>query len=645
MKNPLHRYAVGALAIGAIAGGAALCLPGSEPTWQPVTYGLTATPAQLLPPTVSTAQPVRVVSTALDQEGRPVVTVHTATDKTSAAELVEQGQQARNAVGVELDATMTAADVPAGTDPYRTQQWDLSKIRVGDAWQRATGAGVTVAVIDTGVDSSHPDLTGQVLPGIDIIAGTSGTSTDPNGHGTHVAGTIAALTGNGVGVSAVAPNATILPVRVLGANGSGYMSDAATGIIYAADHGANVINMSLGSDSKVLAVSNAIAYARSMGVVVVAAAGNARANGSPTSYPAADAGVIAVAATDSNDAVASYSNQGDYVDVAAPGSAVLSTYPTALAASGYATLYGTSMASPHVAAVAALLKSYNSALTPDQVEQAMESSAVDLGAAGKDRDYGYGRVDAAAALTAAGLGTTAPTTPVTPTPTVTKTVIPEPTKTVTPTPTKTVIPEPTKTVSPTPAKTVTPTPTKTVPPAPKVFPVVKVVTSSPSVLYGTTSTVTYTVTASGKPWAQRPVRIGIAEAGSTAFAYTDAVTDGTGKVVVSRTANGKFQFRLVVKATDTSFEAASVISIFIVRSQVAVAVPAAGTLQVTLTGAAGQTVQVQRYDRNRWVLGTTYVASGPTKTLTGLTSATRYRVVVPDTAAIIGAISESVLVS
>jgi hypothetical protein len=271
------------------------------------------------------------------------------------------------------------------------------------------------------------------------------------------------------------------------------------------------------------------------------------------------------------------------------------------------------MASPHVAAVAALLKSYNSALTPDQVEQAMESSAVDLGPAGKDTDYGYGRVDAAAALTAAGLSTTAPTKTVTPTPTMTKTV--------------------------------TATPTKTVPPAPKVLPVVKVATSSTSVLYGTTSTVTYTVTASGKAWAQRPVRIGVAEAGSTAFTYKDAFTDGTGKVVFSRTANSTFQVRVVVTASDTSFEASSAISVFIVRSQVAVAGPAAGTLQVTMTGAAGQTVQVQRYDRNRWVLGTTYIASGPTRTLTGLTSTTRYRVVVPDTTAIVGTTSATVQIS
>jgi subtilisin family serine protease len=241
-----------------------------------------------------------------------------------------------------------------------------------------------VAVIDTGVDATHPDLAGQVLPEYDVINRTTlATATDPNGHGTHVAGTIAADAGNGIGISGIAPDAKILPIRVLGANGSGYMSDAATGITYAADHGATVINMSLGSASKVTAVTNAIAYARSKGVTVVAAAGNDRQSGSPTSYPGADQGVIAVAATDSNDVVASYSNAGSYVDVAAPGSNILST-----TGGTYQSWNGTSMASPHVAAIAALLEAYNPRLTPDEVEAAIEGSAVDLGPAGKDNDYG-----------------------------------------------------------------------------------------------------------------------------------------------------------------------------------------------------------------------------------------------------------------
>jgi serine protease len=657
MKNPLRRYGIGVLAVGAIAGGAALGLPASAPAWQPATYGLHETPAQLLPANVSAADPVRVVSTALDDAGRPVVTVRTATDKDTPARYVRTAQTAENAIGVELDARVTALDVPGGTDPYRSQQWDLGKIRTGDAWRMSTGAGVTVAVIDTGVDAAHADLAGQVLPGVDLVAKTEGVSTDPNGHGTHVAGTIAALTGNGVGVGSVAPDARILPIRVLDGTGRGYTSDTATGIVYAADHGANVINMSLGGSTKVAAVSNAIAYARSKGVVVVAAAGNERASGSPTSYPGADEGVIAVAATDSADKVASYSNQGGYVDVAAPGTAIISTYPTSLG--GYAVMSGTSMASPHAAAVAALLKGYHPALTPDQVERAMETSAIDLGTAGKDTDYGYGRIDAAAALAAVST-TTAPTTsatttPATTAPAPTKTVTPSPTttepaptKTVTPSPTTTE-PAPTKTVTPSPTtpaptKTVTPspttpTPTKTVTPkpTPKVRPTARISTTTTAPLYGSMTTTTYTVTAANKAWALQPVQVCIAEAGKAFECAATTTTDG-GRVVVSRAATGSFRVYLVVTATDTSEIAASPVSAYTVRSQMTVTRPAAGTLRVTLAGAAGQSVQVQRLDRSRWVIAGTYTAE-PSHALTDLTIGAQYRVVVPGTAAIAGVTS------
>jgi Subtilase family len=151
--------------------------------------------------------------------------------------------------------------------------------------------------------------------------------------------------------------------------------------------------MSLSSSGKTAAVTNAISYARSKGVVVVAAAGNERTNKSPTRYPAADVGVIAVAATDSNDKYGYFSNAGSYVDLAAPGVGILSTVP-----GGYASYNGTSMAAPHVAALAALLLAKKPGLTPDQVQQAMELTAVDLGSRGKDKDYGYGRIDAVAAL-------------------------------------------------------------------------------------------------------------------------------------------------------------------------------------------------------------------------------------------------------
>ena len=625
MKNPLRRSAVGALALGAIAGSAALGLHSAAAAWQPVTYGLHETPAQLLPASVSTAHPVRVVSTQLDNNGRPVVTVHTATSRTAAAAYVTQGQKATKAVGVELDATVTALDVTTGTDQYRSQQWDFAKIGVADAWHKSTGAGVTVAVIDTGVDATHPDLAGQVLPEYDVINKTTvATSTDPNGHGTHVAGTIAADTGNGIGISGIAPDAKILPVRVLGANGSGYMSDAATGIIYAADHGAGVINMSLGSSSQVTAVTNAIAYARSKGVTVVAAAGNERQSGSPTSYPGADPGVIAVAATDSNDLVASYSNAGSYVDVAAPGSNILST-----TGGTYQSWNGTSMASPHVAAIAALLKAYNSALTPDQIETAIETTAVDLGTKGKDNDYGYGRVNAAAALNAAAATSPAPSGSATPSPTVT----------VTPTPTKTVTPTPTKTVSPTPTKTATPTPTPTKP-APKIRPVIAVSPASQSVVAGTTVTTTFTVTGGGKPWAQRPVQVCVTPAGA-APTCTTGTTDASGKVLATALANGSYQVKLVALATDASEAVTSGTASVAVRAQLTLTRTAPGKLSAKLVGAAGQTVQVQRLNRNQWVGVTTYRAE-VTHALTGLVAGQVYRVVVPSTTAVAGVTSASV---
>jgi type VII secretion-associated serine protease mycosin len=459
MRKPLRRFATSALVIGAVAGAGAIGLPAAETAdWLPVSYGLGVAPDDLLPQHVSEARPVRVVSTALDHTGRPVVTARTATDRATATDFITQGQNARNAVGVELDSLLTISDVPTGTDPDREIQWDFGKLHVAKAWPTSTGAGVVVAVLDSGVDARHPDLAGQVLTGYDELTGRAGANTDPNGHGTHVAGTIAAVTGNDVGISAIAPDATILPVRVVGATGEGFMSDAAKGIVYAADHGADVINMSLGSKDQNKAVSNAVAYARSKGVVVVAAAGNEREKGSPISYPAATPGVIAVAATDDADKAASFSNRGSYVDVAAPGTRILSTVP---ASKGYYAAYsGTSMASPHVAAVAALIRSKYPALTPDEVASALESSATDLGTKGKDSDYGYGRIDARAALRAA---------------------------------------------------------------APKT-PAIRSRASATAAVEGTTSTVSYTVKVRGKPWAHKAVQLSVTTAAgpTTTVTTTDA---------------------------------------------------------------------------------------------------------------------------
>jgi serine protease len=636
MNNSLRKYALGALAAGTIAGGAALGLPGAHLAWQPAPFGLRQTPAQLLPATVSSTRPVRVVTTTLDH-GRPVSTVRTATDMTTAAALVKQGQTAANALGVQVDHRVYALSAPTGTDPMRGQQWDFSKIHVADAWAKSTGAGVTVAVIDTGVDATHPDLAGQVLTGYDEISGTVGGNTDPNGHGTHVAGTIAALTGNGVGVSAIAPDTRILPIRVLGSDGSGYMSDAANGIVYAADHGAEVINMSLGSEQQDSSVTTAITYARSKGVVVVAAAGNERSSGSPVSYPAADPGVIAVAATDSNDNVASYSNQGSYVDVAAPGSAILSTYPTALASSGYNTLYGTSMASPHVAAVAALLKAYNPELTPDQVEQALESSAVDLGTAGKDSDYGYGRIDAAAALAAVTPATTAPATSAATTAATTSPATTSPTTTTAPTTSAPASTDPT--TAPTSADPTSADPTVD-PTTDVVTPAVSLNATARLIRYGTTPTVTFTVAADGTAMAGQTAQVCVAVNGA-AYQCSAVTTDGNGVVTWAQRATSPFRIRLAVPATDGTAAVTSAAANYQMQAVVTATKASTRSLTVTIGGVDRQTVTVQRLDGTRWVTAKTFKAATRT-TVTGLTAKKRYRVVVPNATSYTGATSATV---
>ncbi|MBW6439373.1 S8 family peptidase [Actinoplanes hulinensis] len=635
--------------MSAFAAVGVVALPTGSADWTPVTYGLTAEPEHIVPDVVTEAQPARVVSTTIDEAGRPVVTVKEATDRASAVKLVKDAQKTDNAVGVEMDAPVHALGIPTGSDPYRAQQWDFTKIRTAEAWQRSTGSGATVAVIDSGVDAAHPDLAANVLPGYDAIANTAGTSTDGNGHGTHVAGTIAAVTGNGVGVSGIAPDVRILPVKVLGANGSGNMSDTAEGIVWAADNGAQVINMSLGSTTKVSAVSNAITYARNKGVTVIAAAGNSRQEGSPISYPAADDGVVAVAATDSADKVASYSNAGSYVDVAAPGSGIMSTYPTALGKQ-YTSMNGTSMAAPHVAAVAALLKGYQGSLTPDQIETALEKSAADLGPAGFDNDFGNGRIDAAAALATITPPATAPTTAPTIAPTKAPTTAPTtsapttaPTTAPTKAPTTAPTTPPTKapTTAPTSAPTVAPSPSRTVA---KVKPVITADVAGGEVVHGTAVTTTFTVKADNKAWSGKPVQICVTE-GAAAQQCADATTGSAGTVRVNRTAKASYQLVLKAVATTTSEAATSAPVTYKVRAAVTVARTAKGKLAVTLTGAVGRPAEIQQNIRGAWTTVGKYTASAsPVKvTITGLVAGQTYRVMVPAGPTVLGVTSAPIV--
>jgi len=336
-------------------------------------------------------------------------------------------------------------------DSMYSQQWDYFEATGGmnlpAAWDKSTGAGIRVAVIDTGY-RPHADLSGQILAGYDFISdatiandggGRDSDASDPGDwtaanecgsgepasnsswHGTHVAGTIAALTNNGSGVAGVAYGAKVVPVRVLGKCG-GYTSDIADGIIWASGGTvsgvpaiaarAQVINMSLGGGGACdTTTQNAINGARSRGTVVVVAAGNESQNASNSS-PANCAGVITVAATNRSGGRASYSNYGTIVDVAAPGgdsgAAILSTLNAGTKAPGadsYAGYMGTSMATPHVAGVVALMLAKNSALTPDDVEARLKSSARAFPASCSG--CGAGIVNASAAVDAAvGGGTT-----------------------------------------------------------------------------------------------------------------------------------------------------------------------------------------------------------------------------------------------
>jgi subtilisin family serine protease len=311
---------------------------------------------------------------------------------------------------------------------YTRYQWNLRHIGANMGWQQTTGSSnVIIAVVDTGVDLTHPDLADKIVPGYDIHNDDADPS-DDEGHGTHVASIAAASSNNGQGIAGLSWGARIMPVKVLDANGSGKSSNVASGIIWAVDNGAQVINLSLGSSNYSTAVQNAVTYAHSRGVLVVAAAGNHYKKGNPTTYPAAYTNVLAVAATNDSDGHASYSSSGSYVDVAAPGGDPAGSndgnhrnwIPGAYwrgSGISYAWLSGTSQAAPHVAGLAALLLALDPNLTPDQLHQIIISTAVDVQDPGWDEFSGHGRIDVAAALAAVPSLAAAPQPTPTPPPT------------------------------------------------------------------------------------------------------------------------------------------------------------------------------------------------------------------------------------
>ena len=296
-----------------------------------------------------------------------------------------------SAVGyAEPNAVAQAADVP--NDPSLSLQWGLSKVRAPDAWSVTHGSpGAIVAVLDTGVSLSHPDLASKIVASKNFSS--SSTVDDVNGHGSHVAGIAAAVTNNGVGGAGLGYNADIENVKVLNDDGSGLYSAVAQGITWAADNGADVINLSLVGTSPSSTLQSAIDYAWSKGAVVVAAAGN-YANSTPT-YPASYTNAIAVAATTDLDKLASFSDYGDWVDVAAPGISIYSTIP-----GGYGYMSGTSMAAPYVSGLAALLfarltDTNGNGHLNDEVRAQIQATADNIGVSG----IGSGRIDAYRAVT------------------------------------------------------------------------------------------------------------------------------------------------------------------------------------------------------------------------------------------------------
>ncbi len=379
-------------------------------------------------------------------------------------------------------------------------------INAENAWNVTTGdPNLIVAVLDTGISQTHPEFSGRLVFPYDFVNNDSDPA-DDEGHGTHVAGIIAAAMNNNQGNTGISPSVKIMPLKVLDQTGYGSWVKVADGLIYATDHGAKVVNMSLGSTGTSYLMTDAVSYAYGHGVVMVASSGNNGMN--QNFYPAYYNEVIAVGATDYYDTWWTLSNYGSYIEVTAPGDTVWSTWWRSYDPNTYQYLSGTSMAAPHVAGLAALIISAHPTFSVDDVRAIIRQTAVDKGAAGFDIYYGHGRIDAGAALAAAAVWT-----PYTPTPTVT----PTPLFTNTPTPTPTATPTATWTPTPTSTPTATPTGTPTHTPTPE-----------PSSTPTHTPTRTPTATPTSPPYVQRANA-----GGSSAFTDSQGLTWAIDKAFAS----------------------------------------------------------------------------------------------------------------
>jgi len=321
-------------------------------------------------------------------------------DPANEEKILEQLRAREDVIWAEPVVRVSALWLP--DDPDFSKQWHLKAAGAESAWDVTRGEGVTVAVIDTGIAPVDDLDASRIVPGWNFVNGTA-DATDDNGHGTHVAGTIAQSTGNGKGVAGMAPLAKLMPIKVLSASGSGNSYDIAAGIRWAVDHGARVLNLSLGGGSRSLAMESAVDYAKRRGVLVVCAAGNSGSRG--VSYPAAYSGSLAVSAVGPQGRSAPYTTYGPEVALAAPGGdksqgeeagVLQQTIGEDGSGSAYRWFQGTSMATPHVAGAAALVESLG-INDPGAVQRLLTSTAKNAPEKSAEK-YGAGLLDAAAAV-------------------------------------------------------------------------------------------------------------------------------------------------------------------------------------------------------------------------------------------------------
>jgi subtilisin family serine protease len=358
------------------------------------------------------------VDRALVNPGSYVVSVTPGREESAAAALAAEPGVASASPNLRrhIHTMPLPAAQGAPNDPLYPLQWAYPRINAPPAWNGAAGSPITVAVLDTGVDLTHPELAGRVLQGANFVT-PGGSAQDDNGHGTHVAGIVAAAGGNGAGGVGMDWNARILPVKVADGAGSLSSEDWLNGLAYAAQNGARVVNMSFGGTTYSQAEQDAVTDAWNRGVIIVASAGNSGDNGNPVEYPAGYDHVLSVAAVGSDNLHAYYSAANRFVDITAPGGNarsggdpndrfIISTWAQNIASNfqpGYAKEIGTSQAAPFVSGLAALLLAQRPSLTNDAVVSRIETTATDLGPRGRDDQFGFGLINVAAAL-----GLTAP---------------------------------------------------------------------------------------------------------------------------------------------------------------------------------------------------------------------------------------------